>query len=94
MCLNISDEKIGSDVRSVLSVFNVVLIIISVGGFEARQLIKSGLSYFKSLWNINDFLFFCVALALPILEIIYNIYLRDQYSLGSDEAIATQEGTL
>jgi hypothetical protein len=77
VCLNLSDEKIGSDVRAVLSMINVVLIIISVGVFEARQLIKSGLSYFKSLWNINDFLFFCVGLALPILEILYNIYLRD-----------------
>jgi hypothetical protein len=76
--LNLSeDEKLGSDIRSILSLFNVVLIIISVGAFEARQLLSSGLKYFHSLWNLNDFLFFCMALVVPVLEIHYNIYLRD-----------------
>lgn len=89
VCLNLSDEKIGSDVRSVLSVLNVLLIIVSVGAFEARQLFKSGMSYFKSLWNINDFLFFCVALVLPVLEIVFNIYLRDQYATDQNEDTAT-----
>lgn len=83
--LNYSDDIIGCDVRAVLSLLNALLIIISVGAFEARQLFMNGLKYFHSLWNINDFLFFCMALALPVLEIIYNIYLRDQYSQAEEE---------
>jgi hypothetical protein len=69
-CLNLSDDKIGSDVRFSLSLLNAVLIILSVGAFELRQLVTSGLKYFKSLWNINDFMFFCLAMAVPVIEIL------------------------
>lgn len=43
----------------------------SVGIFETRQIIESGIDYLKSMWNINDILLFLSTCALLVMEVLY-----------------------
>jgi hypothetical protein len=77
-------EPDGDLVRTILMTINAVLVLISVGAFEFRQIVTQGAKYLNSFWNVNDVLVFFLTTIIAILEFIY--YTTVEYDL-TDETV-------
>lgn len=64
-------EALNSKTRVGLTTINALIVCASVGIFETRQILFSGLDYLKSMWNINDILLFLSTCALLAMEVLY-----------------------
>jgi tellurite resistance protein TehA-like permease len=65
-----TDPVISSQIRSALLSINLFTLIISLGGFEIKSMIESGLSYLDSFWNKNDVMLFCMSIVCLVQEFL------------------------
>jgi hypothetical protein len=61
---------LSSEIRAGLLSFNILILILSLGTFEVKSMIESGLSYFESFWNKNDVMLFCMSIVCLVQEFL------------------------
>lgn len=61
---------LSSEIRAILLSVNIVILILSLGTFEVKSMIESGLSYFESFWNKNDIMLFCMSIVCLVQEFL------------------------
>ena len=71
-----TDPVISSQIRAALLSINLFTLIISLGGFEIKSMIESGLSYLDSFWNKNDVMLFCMSIVCLVQEFLNLNYQR------------------
>ena len=67
-----------SKIRFPMCVVLALIVVLSVGIFEFRQMITLKLEYFRSAWNYNDWIFIISIISLAVLEYIYLYDLKDK----------------
>lgn len=71
--LNFKDETKADDfdkARVAFMAINALLAVLSIGGFEARQMMVERDTYFKSFWNYNDLSVLIFSILVFVLEVI------------------------
>jgi hypothetical protein len=66
-------EYEGDRLRMILMLFDALLMFVSVGLFEFRQMMAQKGEYFKSFWNYNDISVFLLSISLAVCEVSYFI---------------------